>query len=318
MRPLTEAPRPGADAGRSARISVLIPAYNARTTLRACLLSLTHQTQRTPYTYEVIVVDDGSSDGTKDMVAGFPGRLDLHYAYEPRSPASGRARARNIALATATGDLVVTLDADQVVAPDFLDAHVRAHAAGPALLVVGSRLQLDEGEIDQEALAERFDLSSLPEVVRGDERDRVFRALGCGLADMETAWHYPWTCNVSVRRDRLIAVGGFDESFTGWGLEDAELGYRLVKDGVRMHYTTGAAVYHEHRLPVTADQYRQWRRNLEYFIRKHPDPVVRLQEMFAPAIDPDTLTEEDWVDTAVRFEHAARALTGPDRPLPVH
>ncbi|MCS0636940.1 glycosyltransferase [Streptomyces sp. LP05-1] len=350
-------PAPAPDAGRPVRVSVIIPAYNARTTLRACLLSLIHQEAarrppvpeppapepagraprpsygpdraygaeparahpytHAPYTYEVIVVDDGSSDGTAGMLAGFPDRLDLRYVHLPRSPLSGRARARNAGLAMATGELVVTLDADQVVEPGFLGEHVRAHATDPALLVVGRRLQLDEGEIDQEALARGFDLSALPPVVRGDEREGVFRVLACELADMATGWHHAWTCNASVRRDRLIAAGGFDEGFAGWGLEDAELAYRLVRDGAGMRYSTRAAVYHEHRQPVTAAMYREWRENLAYFLRKHPDPAVRLQEMFAPAIDPDRSVHGSWEETAARFEHAARALGGGPRPLSV-
>ncbi|MEK2472647.1 MULTISPECIES: glycosyltransferase family 2 protein [Streptomyces] len=311
-------PPSAADRDRPAKVSVLIPAYNACATLEACLLSLTHQRLRRPFSFEVLVVDDGSDDGTGTMVDSFTSRLDLRYAYEPRTPASGRARARNIGLAMATGSLVVTLDADQVVGPDFLAHHLRAHGAATDLLVVGRRCQLGEGKFDLARLARGFSLDALPEVVRGDEREPVFAALSCQLTHMRTAWHYLWTCNASVRPERLAASGGFDERFRGWGLEDAELGYRLVRDGVRMRYSARAAVYHEHRSPVSASMYREWRENLGHFAHKHPDPAVRLQEMFAPAIDPAAPAAEAWVDTAVRFEHAARALESAPQPAPHH
>ncbi|WP_411122411.1 glycosyltransferase family 2 protein [Streptomyces sp. x-19] len=311
---MTEHARPPATEHRPVDVSVIIPAYNARATLEACLLSLTHQRPQGNGSFEVLVIDDGSTDGTGPMVDSFASRLDLRYVHEPRTPASGRARARNIGLALATGSLVVTLDADQVVGPDFLAEHVRAHGTADDLLVVGRRHQLGEGTFDLACLARGFSLGALPEVVRGDEREPVFAALGGELSDLRTAWHYLWTCNASVRRDRLAAVGGFDEEFHGWGLEDAELGYRLVQDGVRMRYSTRAAVYHEHRSPVSASMYREWRANLAHFARKHPDPVVRLQEMFAPAIDPAAPAAEAWVDTAVRFEHRARALAGVPQP----
>ncbi|WP_173019453.1 glycosyltransferase family 2 protein [Streptomyces alkaliphilus] len=290
------------------KASVIIPAYNARAALRGCLLSLAHQNRETTGSFEVIVVDDGSSDGTGEMIERFPADLDLRYVHEPRTPRSGRARARNIGLAMATGDLVVTLDADQVVAPSFIGEHIRAHATDPDLLLVGRRMQLGEGDIEAATRGDGFDVSALPEVVRGDERERLFEEFSFDLADMVTAWHHVWTCNASVRRDRLNAVGGFDEGFTGWGLEDAEVGYRLARAGVRMRYTTRAAVHHVHREPLTTAMYREWRRNLAYFIHKHPDPIVRLQEMFAPAIDPEATANGGWVGTAARFEAAARAL----------
>ncbi|MFB8073954.1 glycosyltransferase family 2 protein [Streptomyces californicus] len=297
------------------RISVIIPTFNARTTLRCCLLSLLHQRigahgsdAGPPFTYEVIVVDDGSSDGTSEMIAQFPSRLDLRYTFLPRTDRSGRARARNAGLALATGGLVVTLDADQVVEPHFLAEHARLHAGGPGRVVAGRRLQLADGPMDEVRLEHGFDPQALPPVVRGDEREQLFRLLDSSLEDMVTGWHHVWTCNASFPRDRLEAVGGFDETFTGWGLEDAELAYRLVQGGATTHFAPSAVVRHEHRTPVTADMYREWCRNLAHFVRRHPAPEVRLQEIFAPAIDPDRSAPGTWDDIAAEFEHTARRL----------
>ncbi|MFE7121772.1 glycosyltransferase family 2 protein [Streptomyces sp. NPDC057654] len=305
------------------RVSVVIPAYNARDSLELCLLSLAHQEGRgTAYTAEVIVVDDGSTDGTGTMVAefgGVPGRgpggdIVIRYVHEPRTPASGRARARNIGLRHATGDLVVLLDADQMVGSAFLAEHVASHTGqDDALVVLGPRFQLGEGTADRERLRGGFSLEALPPVVRGDEREPVFAALDCGPEGLETAWHYMWTCNVSVRRSHLTALGGFDEAFVGWGLEDSELGYRLKRAGARFARNPSAVVYHEHRNGVTARMHREWRRNLARFERKHDDPVVLLQRVFDPVIDPSAELELTWIESAVRFELAARALRGRGR-----
>ncbi|MEV0265449.1 glycosyltransferase [Streptomyces sp. NPDC050617] len=297
-------------------MSVVIPAYNARDSLELCLLSLSHQEGcGTAYTAEVIVVDDGSTDGTDTMVAELGGGLGIRVrcVREPRTPASGRARARNIGLRQATGDLVVLLDADQVVAPAFLAEHVASHTGQEALVVLGPRFQLGEGAADRERLRSGFSLEALPPVVRGDEREPVFAALDCGPDDLETAWHSMWTCNVSVRRSHLTALGGFDEAFLGWGLEDSELGYRLARAGVRFARNPRAVVYHEHRPGVTARMHREWRRNLARFERKHDDPVVALQRVFGPVIDPAAGSELTWIESAVRFELAARALRGHGR-----
>ncbi|MFD7668421.1 glycosyltransferase family 2 protein [Streptomyces sp. NPDC059788] len=295
-------------------MSVIIPAYNARDSLELCLLSLAHQQAGgAVYTTEVVVVDDGSSDDTGKMVAGLATGLDIRYVHEPRTPASGRARARNIGLEAATGDLVVLLDADQVVAPTFLAEHVASHTGEDDLLVLGPRFQLGEGPADRERLRDGFALEALPPVVRGDEREPVFAALECGPEDLETAWHFMWTCNTSVRRSHLTALGGFDEAFLGWGLEDSELGYRLARAGVRFAHNPRAVVYHEHRHGVTARMHREWCRNLARFERKHDDPVVPLQRVFGPVIDPAVASDLTWIESAVRFELAARALRGRGR-----
>ncbi|AIA08144.1 glycosyltransferase family 2 protein [Streptomyces noursei] len=296
------------------RISVVIPAYRARDALELCLLSLARQSLDAEHSAEVIVVDDGSIDGTDRMVAALPAGLDLCYVYEPRSPASGRARARNLGLAQAVGDLVVLLDADQVVAPTFLAEHVRAHAGSDDLVVVGRRFQLGDGQVDRERLRYEFSFEALPPVVRGDEREPVLEAFGCELAGLETAWHYLWACNASVRRSHLLAAGGFDEAFVGWGLEDAELGFRLIRRGLRLRYATEAAVYHLHRAPVSPARHRQWRRNLAYFTAKHDELVVVLQRAFEPAIDPAGAGRGRH-ECALRFELAARALAGRRAPV---
>ncbi|UJB45666.1 glycosyltransferase family 2 protein [Streptomyces sp. A1-5] len=297
------------------RISVVIPAYRARDALELCLLSLARQSLDAELSAEVIVVDDGSADGTDRMVAALPSGLDLRYVYIPRSPTSGRARARNLGLAQTTGDLVVLLDADQVVAPTFLAEHARAHAGDDAAVVVGRRFQLGDGPVDRERLRYEFSFEALPPVVRGDEREPVLEAFGCELADLETAWHYLWACNASVRRRHLVAAGGFDEAFVGWGLEDAELGYRLTRRGLRLRYATEAAVYHLYGEPVATARHREWRRNLAYFAGKHDDLVVVLQRAFEPAIaaaGPGPGRHE----CALRFELAARVLAGRHRPAP--
>ncbi|MFI9081877.1 glycosyltransferase family 2 protein [Streptomyces sioyaensis] len=292
-------------------MSVLIPAYNARDALELCLLSLARQVLNTEHTVEVIVVDDGSEDGTGTMVTGLSTSLDLRYVFEPRSPTSGRARARNIGLELASGDLVVMLDADQMVAPAFLAEHVCSHTGQDDLLVLGARHQMGEGQADPGRLRGAFSLDAFPPAVRGDERELVLAALACGFEELDTCWHHMWTCNASVRRHHLAAVGGFDEDFLGWGLEDSELGYRLHRSGVRFHYTPRAVVHHEHRgAGVSAQMLGEWRRNLAHFTRKHDDPVVMLQRVFDPVIDPHTASDVTWAECAVRFELAARALHG--------
>ncbi|MBL8674899.1 MAG: glycosyltransferase family 2 protein, partial [Rhodospirillales bacterium] len=134
-------PPPSRRAARRARVSVVVPTYNRAARLAALLRCL--EEQPAPSSFEVLVCDDGSTDGTREVAALFGRRLRLRYLFQPDEGFRAGA-ARNLGIDAAKGDLVLFLDDDQLVAPDFLDAHRRAHrdAAGPAL-VVGPRHRAD-------------------------------------------------------------------------------------------------------------------------------------------------------------------------------
>jgi hypothetical protein len=102
----------------------------------------------------------------------------------------------------------------------------------------------------------------------------------------------------------VLAVGGFDESFAGWGLEDTELGYRLRRRGLAFAFNASALVYHQRKQQITARMYQEWRRNLKRFVRKYADaPDVAIQSIVGDA-------SIEWEECMRRFEYAARALHG--------
>src|SRR5262249_28628411 len=149
----------------SMNASVVIPSYNAGPQLRRLLRSLAHCRLDAGDHLEVVVVDDGSTDGTGDLVAELAPPFALTYLFLPRAPASGRAAARNAGIGKASGDVVVMVDADQVVEPGFLAAHLRYHRLHPDLVVVGPRGDLGDGAYDDERLAGEFSFAALPAVV---------------------------------------------------------------------------------------------------------------------------------------------------------
>ncbi|MEV8517861.1 glycosyltransferase [Dactylosporangium sp. NPDC051484] len=284
----------------------MIPAFNARDALELCLLSLGHCARPPGCTLEVVVVDDGSTDGTGELVTGRAGAYphELQYVFLPRTPASGRASARNAGIAAARGELIVMIDADQLVPPRLLAEHVRFHRLRADLVVLGPRLELGDGPIDPAALATGFDQAALPLVVARDSREVLREEFSANFNNLATCWHYLYTCNVSVRREHLLAVGGLDASFVGWGLEDSELGFRLRRRGLAFAYNPEAGLYHRCRQEVTARMYGEWRRNLRRFVGKHPGAAeVSLQAVVG---DRDIT----WPEAARRFEYAARALHG--------
>jgi GT2 family glycosyltransferase len=291
-------------------ISVVVPAFNSRDKLRCCLRSLARcEADRALFgSVQLIVVDDGSDDGTGAMVAALGRSLELDYVFVPRTAASCRSAARNAGIGRAEGDVVVMVDADQVVGPGFLNEHARYHRAGADMVVVGRRVDLAAEAVE--------DLSSLPPMVRDDSREAVYQRFSYNLNNLATCWHHLFTCNVSVPRRHLEAVGGFDESFTGWGLEDVELGYRLRRHGLAFAYNRAAITHHLGRRRVTDQMHAEWRNNLARFVNKHPDPQVPLQSAIGRIYE-RAAGGPTWLDVMTRFEYASRALHGrPPTPGP--
>jgi glycosyltransferase involved in cell wall biosynthesis len=292
------------------KLSVVIPSYNSGPGLQACLLSLNHQEVEPGQQFEVVVVDDGSDDGTESLVRQLKCDFDLNYLYVPRTARSGRSAARNSGIEAATGEIVVLVDADEILPPRFLAAHLDYHRRRPDLVVAGPRGYLAEGEIDIELLTRGFCLEDLPAVAGNDSRDAVFATLTENFDDLETCWHYMFSCNVSVRRDHLLAAGGFDESFVGWGLEDSELGYRLRQRGLVFAYNHDAVLYHQHRQVIGEQMYLDWRKNLTQFTAKYADHAeVAAQWVFDRSFNPAS-TDVSWQECCRRFEYAVRALHG--------
>jgi GT2 family glycosyltransferase len=294
-----------------AEISVVIPVYNARDGLARCLASLRHST----IPLEVVIVDDGSADGTRDVVQAAERDLDLRYRFVPRTSQSGRAAARNLGVHTAANEIILFVDADEIVPPTLAEQHLRYHRIRPDAVVLGPRGYLPQTTgLD---LQKPFRPDDHPDRVDSDARDQVLAALSDNLNDLATCWHYLFTCNASVRRDALLDAGGFDEGFSGWGLEDSELGYRLRRRGMAFAYHPGARIYHQHRQTMTPRMYEEWCGNLRYFIERHPHPEVAAQKVLAGVLDP-ARRDISWLEAARRFEYATRAMHGrlPDAQTP--
>ena len=214
-------------------ISVVIPTYQRRDSAARLLTALADQTVD-PASYEVILVVDGSTDGTREMADRFVAPYRLRVIGQSNR---GRAAACNAGLRAAAGALVVVLDDDMEPGPEFLAAHQRAHAADDRLGVVGAvPVSLD-------------DVPSPAAVYVGRKFNRHLAKLAqqqrFGLRDF-------YSGNFSVRRDLLLAVGGFDEDFQVYGNEDLELSLRLAEYGVRLVFDPGATARQHYAKDFTA------------------------------------------------------------------
>jgi len=241
-------------------LSVVVPTYNRIDTLRVVLPSLLDQTAD-PDAYEIVIADSLSDDGTdafvRSTIASSGGQ---RLRYVP-GPYTGRAAARNAGIAAARAPVVLFTDADIIASRDLIERHALGHAVrDERVAVVGCELQV----------------RSLDDY-RRQRDDPATRKPLHPASRSKLSWLYFLTGNASVRRDDLQAVGGFDESFTGYGHEDLELGYRLEKSGVEIRYDPAAVNYHWH--PVGYDE-QIGRMELAgvstvRFYRKHPDFAVK-------------------------------------------
>jgi glycosyltransferase involved in cell wall biosynthesis len=210
------------------RITVAIITYNWPAALERVLESLARQT-RLPD--EVIVTDDGSTGETRDVIervaATFPVRL-VHL-WQPDDGAR-MSRARNRAIAAATGDYVIILDGDMVAEPHFVADHEAFATRG--CYVQGSRVLSDEA-LTRRMLADGSVRATF--FTPGIERRRHtlrMPALARWYAKPSQKTRGIKSCNMGFWREDLLALNGFNEGMTGWGREDTELVTRAFHAGL--------------------------------------------------------------------------------------
>ncbi|MDI3281513.1 MAG: glycosyltransferase family A protein [Bacillota bacterium] len=237
--------------------SVVIPTYNRRVILEKALQALFAQDYPADR-YEVIVVDDGSTDGTEEMIRSLKPSCSFTYQQVERG---GPGRARNIGIRLARGRYIIFIDSDIVVEPGFISSHLEAHRrAGENAIVHGQVIYTDNLENPTSAQWKLADIS------------RAFFA----------------TTNASLAREKLIQAGLFDEEFKEYGWEDLELGLRLRKLGLRAVQCSSCRGYHYksrvrvEALPALRQLERERGHTAVLFNRKHPTAEVRLMTLYHP------------------------------------
>jgi glycosyltransferase involved in cell wall biosynthesis len=190
---------------------------NGAATIGLCIESLLAQTYPKQLT-EVIVVDNGTTDSTREIVAGYAVRLLTE------TSVSTSYAARNLGISSATGDIIAMTDADCVAAADWLRQLTAPLADDPTAGVVLGAIE----DASPESLAEEF-----------TTRVRPFAAPTVrGLRSVLTA-------NVAIRTTTVHQAGCFDERLPTGG--DIDLGWRLQQRGVGIRDAPAAKVFHRHR-----------------------------------------------------------------------
>ena len=205
------------------KVSVVVCAYNAETTMAACLDSL--QALRYP-ACEIVVVDDGSTDRTGQIADRYEGIHVIHHENK------GLSAARNVGMAASTGEIVAYTDSDCVVDPDWLHYLVATFLSSGYPAVGGPNLPPEEDSFTATCVA----------VSPGGPLEV--------LLDDEEAEHIPG-CNMAFRREALEEIGGFNPVYRAAG-DDVDVCWRLQDLGYRIGWSPAAMVWHFRRNTVKA------------------------------------------------------------------
>jgi glycosyltransferase involved in cell wall biosynthesis len=209
--------RPHSEPASRPVVSVVTPTRNREGTLPALLSSLEAQTLGKD-AFEVIVIDDGSTDGTQDVLARFADRGLLHLRPFRHDTSRGAAAAKNRGWREARGELIAFTDDDCEPVPEWLERIVAEADANPGQIIQGR-------------------------VLPNPQEAEVAGVFSRSLRVEAVSPHYE-NANVLYPRAVLDALGGFDEAYPTTGGEDTDLSWRSRAHGVRCTFAPDALVYH--------------------------------------------------------------------------
>lgn len=239
-------------------ISVVIPTYNRKSILIKCLLALEKQKLNKNITsYEIVVIDDGSTDKTKEWIIDNQEKIPHVVFYEQEH--GGPALGRNLGVMKSKNEIIIFIDSDVVVVETFLVNHVEKlvsywHKKNKKCFTYGSVINTSNFQNPQAEIHKITDIS----------------------------FAYFATGNVAISRELLLKAGLFDTSFSLYGWEDLELGERLKKMGTKLIKCPEAKGFHWHP-PFSCDQIEglvkkesERAKMALLFYRKHKNFRVRL------------------------------------------
>ncbi len=219
--------------GLQPRISVVIPTRNRAAALKRVLYALEKQ-DSSRYSFEVIVVDDGSTDITPAFLASFAAQTPLNFKYLLGKEGSAGA-ARNLGVSRASGDYILFLDTDTIPGSDLVRKHLSLQNkfANSPVCIMGRVSMSPELEVVSQARLWETELDA-----------------GDGRLEKVDWWTYR-TANTSLKRELYQQIGGFNPKLIA--AEDTELAYRLAQRNVRFYYDSSIHAVHYH--PMTIDDY---------------------------------------------------------------
>jgi len=241
-------------------LSVIVPVYNQEKIISKALVSLVNQ-NIPKNKYEIIVIDDGSTDKTYEILNSFKKKAGNKIFILKTINLHGKGTARNLGIKKAKNEIVVLLDGDVITSKDLLAEHLKWHQkfSKENFAVVGNitwppQLKITSFMYWLEHGGGQLDFDNL----RHQE---------------EIDYKHFYTGNTSFKRDFLLKDGLFDEDFGREMYEDLELAYRLQNKGLKIFYNKNARAYHYHQTDPQKYSERMIRtgKGAKILFKKHPE-----------------------------------------------
>lgn len=215
------------------RFSLVIPTYNDAPVLAQCLEHLNHQLFDEDF--EVIVVDDGSTDDTQDLLKKWQEKEKIFALQIITQANKKQGAARNRGVEKAEGDIVIFIGADILVQPQWLQEHKKFHESHSEESTIGLGFMTWSPELANDRFRKWLESSGTMLSYKG-------------LKNYQTTdfWHF-YTGNISIKK-ALFQKYKFDEAFTAYGWEDIMLGYQMLKNGAQLYFVENAKAWHHHAL----------------------------------------------------------------------
>lgn len=281
-------------------ISIIIPTFNKSTRLHLCLHYLSQI--KTEFDFEVIIVNDGSTDDTSKMLNGFFSTSNSRKKFKViNTQNNGRAAARNIGVEKSKFDIILFLDDDIIIKHKTLESHIKLHHSSDMHRIVHEQVlhvpyfkafadpcAIPECSSSLKSLYQKillstdFDINTCCHILKQYSKESKFEKL-IRIAAANNNF-FQWLCfvggNTSIKKTLFYKAKGFDENFqTTWGCEDIELGYRLFLIGkVEFLYDYSVSSYHLDHFRV--DYQAEHKINMKYFTEKHKDKRLTFLELY--------------------------------------
>ncbi|MGG2937765.1 glycosyltransferase [Bacillus pacificus] len=280
------------------KASIIIPSYNASERLYYNLLTLNNQ-DHVEQQFEVIIIDNGSTDDTKHMLAKFQPQFPLTIVTINEN--KGISHGRNQGILRARGDILIFHDSDMLATRKYVKKHIEAHndedmvicglywrrvysyyyhqfeddqiqsfnkvahLYSPIKKEEHGSIQLLTKEQIQDGSYQHYQFELENSFV--SQLRRNLKEYGSNLAGYYCPWKYFITNNASVSRKKVFEVGLFDENFVRWGFEDYDLGFRLYRSGGRFSVREDIiSIHQEHPRNYTMDMQMV---NADYVCKKY-------------------------------------------------